>query len=80
MSVIDPVISKAAEGVVTALAQQLGVSVDAEAAVEFAERAIEYLGDAITANAWRAAQEAGQAAAAQITTLEEAEASARRPR
>lgn len=68
------------EQAVQAIAGQLGVELDADQVVELAARAIDNIGDLVSAKAWREARAAGDAAASTITTLEEAEASAKRPR
>lgn len=75
---IDP--SKLAEQAVDAVAKQLGVELNAEQLVELAGKAVAHIGDLVSAKAWRDAHAVGDAAAANITSLEEAEASARRPR
>lgn len=69
-----------AELVVGEVAQQLGVKLDAAQLVELGAKALANIGDLVSAKAWRDAHAAGDAAASRITTLEQAEESARKPR
>lgn len=71
---------KLAEDAVREVASALGLKVDAAQVVALGAQAVAHIGDLITAKAWRDAKASGQAAAAKITTLEEAETSARSPR
>lgn len=69
-----------AEEAVREIAGHLGVKLEAEQVVELAGKAVVHIGDLISAKAWRDARAVGDAAAERITTLEQAEESARKPR
>ncbi len=56
------------------------MQLDAGQVVELGAVALAQIGDLIAGRAWRDARAAGDAAASRITTLEEAEASAKAPR
>lgn len=76
-----PPVESIARALVDEVAKQLGVSIgDSQQLAELATRATAHVADLVSARAWRDARAAGDAAAERITTLEEAEASARRPR
>lgn len=68
------------EQLVDQVAKKLGLELDAAQLVELGAKAIGNVADLVSAKAWREAKAAGAAAAARITTLEEAEASAKAPR
>jgi hypothetical protein len=73
-------VQRVAEQLVTQVAGELGVQVDAAQVVQLGAAAVGQVSDLISAKAWRDAKAAGNAAAATITTLEQAEDSAKRPR
>jgi hypothetical protein len=62
---------------VALVADELGVQVDAAQLVQLGAAAVTNAVDAISGKAWRDAKAAGNAAAAGITTLEQAEESAK---
>lgn len=77
---MSPEIQALAEQLVTEVAGKLGVTVDAAQVVQLGAAAVGQVSDLVSAKAWRDAKAAGSAAAASITTLEQAEESARKPR
>lgn len=68
------------EEFVRSVAAQMGVNVDPEQVAALVARAALHLSEVIGAKAWRDAKEAGDLAASKITTLEQAEESAKRTR
>jgi hypothetical protein len=69
-----------AELAVVETAKQLGVKLDVDQVLELGAKLVANVTDLVSAKAWRDAKSAGEAAAARITTLEQAEESARKPR
>lgn len=66
------------EGVVRAVAQQLGVPLDAAQVATIAAEGLQQLAGVVSSRAWAEARAAGDAAASRIATLEQAEESARK--
>ena len=75
----DP-LQRLGEKLVTLLAEKVGIELTAEELVAHGTQALALVGDLLTNKAKRDADAAAEAAAGKITTLEEAEASAKRPR
>ncbi len=77
---MTPDVQRVAEQLVTQVADALGLKVDVAEAVRLGAIAASNVVDLVSGKAWRDAKAAGNAAAAPITTLAEAEESARKPR
>lgn len=77
---MTPDIQRIFEQGVALAADELGIKVDAAELERLAAIAAANVVDLVSAKAWRDAKAAGAAAAAVITTIEQAEESARKPR
>jgi hypothetical protein len=75
---LDPVLAKAAVDLLQGTADKAGVPLDVGAAVALAQKLAQVAAELVDGHAKRTAHQAGLDAAAGITTLEEAEASAKK--
>lgn len=75
---MSDLVQTAAETVLTELATKAGVQLDAVQVVALAEKFVGLGAELVAAHGWRASHQVGMEAQAKVTTVEEAEAAAKR--